>query len=181
MPALDLRRTLGSARCVLARPQPPPLPVRVPQFWSTLCFSPKTQACKHPQPCPGAQTAVHVHWLTARPPCVSYRYLPNSLHPHAVPLEMRLLLVRISDFTLIHAGSTLSLINVSGYQPRSASKSSACCFAAPVAPTCTMGAEMQSCKSRGKGVSAIAASSILGLVAFTNTSIAGFLRRTLVL
>ena len=37
---------------------------------------------------------------------------------------------------------------------------------------------MQSCEGRGKGVSAVAASSIPGLVAFTNASTAGFLRRT---
>ena len=37
---------------------------------------------------------------------------------------------------------------------------------------------MQSCEGGGRRVSAVAASSILGLVAFTNASAAGFLRRT---
>ena len=41
-----------------------------------------------------------------------------------------------------------------------------------------MSAEMQSYEGGGKGVSAVAASSIPGLVAFTNASTAGFLRRT---
>jgi hypothetical protein len=40
-------------------------------------------------------------------------YLTSSLRPHAVPLEMLLLLVRISAFSLINTSSSLSLINVS--------------------------------------------------------------------
>ena len=49
------------------------------------------------------------------------------------------------------------------------------------APTCAMKSKLQSCESRGKGVSAVAASSIPGLIAFRNAGATGFLRRTLVL
>ena len=96
MPAPDLHRSLGSASSALSRWQAPPLPVRVPQFCSALCLSPKTQACNHPQPSQRAQTAVQVRWSTARPPCVMYQYLPSSWHPDAVQLKMWVLLIRIS-------------------------------------------------------------------------------------
>ena len=165
MPAPDLYRSLGSARCVLTRPQAPPLPVQVTQFWSALCLSPKTRACNHPQPSHRAQTAVQVHWSTASPTCVSYRYLPSSWRPHAVQLEMRLLLITISALGDIVAVSILPVADIPLHQSPPASESSACYSAAPVAPTCTMNAKMQSCDICDKAITAAAASSIPGLCA----------------
>ena len=80
MPAPNLHRALGNARCVLARPQAAPVHVRMPQFSSTLCFSPKTQACNHPQPCP--QPFSIAQFLVNRlgnPKHVKSRNVPKSI------------------------------------------------------------------------------------------------------